>query len=808
MPRNVWFDLNYAWRLLCKSLGHSSLCTVVVALSVGLGIWAFEAYYSTALKPLPFPGTERWFSVQVAAKAADTPVPDLDAYTYQQLLKRNRTVDHLGAYASRAAVLSEGQASTSLRAASISPSLFSALRVTPHMGRLFESADSEPGAAPAAILSFATWQAYFAADPAIVGKQVRIDGQAIQIVGVMPRDFYAFQDFELWFPLQLGNLTKPGDSSLTLSPLIVLDKDQNADAILNEMKPVVEEINKNYPELFNAGRYVAIFSAHLMFVHDQLPFVAMIGFTAAAVLLLGCVNIGLVFFARLLERNRELALRAALGSSRWRLLRQCLFESGFVVFFGLLIGILLAALAIRWGQSISEFITHILATGRSPDYPTMRALDLLAAVIVATAIWLLSTLIPAWRIAKQDPAAVLAGGGKGVSGAGSGRSANWLVGLQVIISCLVLVICANLVLAIHEEASKPTGLHAEGIVLSSYPTVLGSRYAEASERLRYWDELSAAVKGRIADADVAYATAVPTRAAGMPAAIEHQEGAADQGNLKLPLAAISENYFALLGVTLRSGRMFDSTDNGNSLNVAIIDETTAQRYWPHEDALGKRIQLNPTERGPWLTVVGVVSRVGAVPFGDAFGVVYRPLRQALPAQFHLLAKVPPSASDARTVLRAAAYAVDRDVPLHNLQMLDEYLQALDISYKSIIPVFAMIATITVILAATGLFGLISRSVARRTQEVGVRRALGGTHWQVTAVFLRQGLLYLGIGVIGGCLGIVATNLLSGSVPNILTRVVPVTLGVFSLMGLVIFAACYLPTRRAVALEPGDALRYE
>lgn len=804
---SLWFDLKYAWRLLLDAPGHSLICIVVVALSVGLAVWTWTLVYSQALRPLPFSDSDRWLSVQVAADATARPWPNLDAYTYQELLERNRSASHLGAYTTRAAVLSEGEASISLRAVAISPSLLSAMQVAPRMGWLFEAADNQPESAPVALLSFETWQNYFAADPEIVGKLARIDARPVQIVGVMPRDFFAFEYSELWLPLQLKNLVRPGDSPTILSALIALEKDQTADALANEMKPTVDDVNRSYPELFNPGRNIVLIPAHLMHTYLNLQVVATTSFLAVAVLLLGCVNFSMVFLARLLERSRELALRTALGASRSRLLRQCLLETALFVLLGLLLGYALADLGVRWTHGIAEFGERIQAMGRSPNTPVLRPVDLVAALVAATVIWLLSTLLPAWRVGSQDAAQALAGSGKGVAGPGSAKSMSLLVGLQVTVSCLVLVICANLVLSIHEEVSKPTGMDTARVMISTYPTVFDARYSDANDRLRYWDRLTSAIKGRMPGAEVAYTTVAPSRPSSVPVAIEHQEGAANRGMLTLPLTAVSDTYFALLGVELRAGRLFDSTDDGDALDVAIVDENAARRYWPDQEVLGKRIQLDPAGNGPWLTIAGVVSNVTRLYRRDV-GVVYRPLRQAAPAEFHLVTKLPTSAADSRVLLRAAAFAVDRDLPLHNLQMLDDYLAALNLSFTAMVPAFIVITAITLVLAATGLFGLISRSVVRRTQEVGVRRALGSTQWQVTAVFLRQGALYLIVGLVGGGLGIVLMNLLSASIPNILSRVVPATLGVFVLMAVVVFTASYFPTRRATALEPGDALRYE
>ncbi|MDB6103011.1 MAG: Duplicated orphan permease [Gammaproteobacteria bacterium] len=808
MLMNLWFDLKFAWRMLLKAPGYSLLCTVVVALSVGLALWCYVALYNTMLKPLPFPESDSWLSVQIGPKATESGDPVVDAYTYQEVLRHSRTARHLGAFAARAAVLSEGHASAGLRAAAISPGLLAAMQIPPYAGRLFTAADSQIGAAPTVILSFETWQHYFAADPAIIGKQARIDGEPMQIVGVMPQDYLIFQDFEVWLPLRLDTLARPGDSPLILSAFVALGNGQTVTALSNEMQSGVAAVNKSYPDLYDAGRHVELYPAHIMYFHDNVPIIGTINFLAAAVLLLGCLNIGMIFFARLLERNRELALRRALGASRGRLLQQCLLESVFVVLAGLLLGIALASLGVRWASGIGDFQNRIQALGRGTDF-TMQPLHLLVAAIAAVVIWLLSTLIPAWRIAKQDAAAVLAGGGKGVATSGSGKTASLLVGVEVAVSSLVLVACANVVFSVIATGNKPTGLNSARVMITTDPTVFDGRYSEPTARLRYWDELALAIRSRMAGAQVAYSTLAPTGREKVLVSIEHAEGTDRQGRLILPLTTVSDNYFDLLGIRLRSGRLFDSTDNSTSLPVAIVDENVATHYWPGQEAVGKRIRVSSAGNEPWLTIVGVVSHVRGRPNSEEeVSYIYRPLRQVAPPAFRVLVKLPTAAADSRVVLRAAAYAVDRDLPLRNLQMFDDYLAALDLEYKSLGPAFSAIAVVTVILAATGLFGLISRSVARRTQEVGVRRALGGTPWNITAMFLRQGLVYFSIGIVGGCLGILVTDFLDATIGNILIFGAWVTLSVFIFIALVIFAASWLPTRRAVALEPADALRYE
>src|SRR5579872_2901317 len=210
---SFWFDLKYAWRLTKQSWAYSLMCASVVALGVGLTIWTWSVAYGE-LSPPGFDYCKGWYSVQIAADAGTSASPNVDAYTYQELLKHNRSAHYLGAFESRGVVLSEGQASTSLRAAAISPQLLAAAQAPPHLGRTFEDADAQSGAAAVAIVSFATWQNYFASDLSIIGKTARIDSAPMQIVGVMPKDFYEFGDFEVWLPLQMPNLARPSDSKI------------------------------------------------------------------------------------------------------------------------------------------------------------------------------------------------------------------------------------------------------------------------------------------------------------------------------------------------------------------------------------------------------------------------------------------------------------------------------------------------------------------------------------------------------------------------------------------------------------------
>lgn len=805
MFKHIWFDLGHAWRLFLRSPGNSLLCIVVVALSVGLSLFVYVIDYNIGLKPLPFQGADRWLSIQIAGNASDSFGPHVDPFTYQELSKRTRTVDYLGAFSPRGPILSEGEASTRLRGAAISPSLLRAMGASPLHGRLFDDQDSSPGAASTVLLSFGAWKTYFASDPGIVGKQIRLDGGTARVIGVMPEDFFAFRDFEIWTPLQLPLLAAPDLSLPELTPIVMAKDGASKDAIAADLTQALASINSDFPKVFDAKRLIAVFPAHRMYTHDNIPVIAMATFIAIAVLFLGGLNISMIFFAMLLERSRELALRTALGSSRFRVLRQCLLQSVLVIVFGLMLGGVLAMLAVHWAHGLLDFTARLQATGRDPNELVMRPLDFLVAIFAAVALWLLSTLAPAWRISRLDPATTLAGTGKGNAAKGSQRTTSILVGIQVAISCLLLVICANIAAAVNSELSKPVGVAAENRMLSTYPSALGDSYAKPEDRLRYWDQLTASIGQRIPGAGVAFMSASPTVPTDVRAQIEGRSASQDD-KLELPVSTVSANYFDTLDIRIVSGRGFDDTDTASGQPVAVVDQRTAARYWPGHNPIGERIRFDSDPGTPWVTVVGVASAV-AGPYSDSVGVVYRPLKQVLPRQFQLLVKLPAAAADSAKQLRAAAFDVDPRVPLHNLQRLDEYLVAIN-GYKSMVPGFTGIGVITMILAASGLFGLISRSVAQRTQEIGIMRALGSTSSHIIRLFLWQAFRYLCIGLLGGAVGVLLTTGMTSVVPNALQGVVTVTSGVLLAMVGVIFISSYLPARRAVSMEPGDALRYE
>lgn len=806
MLGNLRFDLTYAWRLLLKTPGNSILCMTVVALSVGLSLFVYVIDYNMALKPLPFPGSQRWLSLQMAPEAGALHRPSVDAYTYQELVKRSRSFEHLGAFAPRAVLLSEGQRSTRLRAAAISPDLLRATDAVPMMGRLFDADDGRSGAARSVILSHDAWQTYFVGAPEIVGRQTLIDGEPVHILGVMPKDFFAFRDFELFLPLQLPMLARPDESDLALSPIATLKDGVDREAAIAELQTVVDDVSSQHAQAYGGGRTIGAYPANRMYSHGKIAVISMATFIAVAVLVLGGVNISMIFFAMLLERSRELALRKALGSSRRRLLRQCLLQSVFVVLFGLLAGIAFAWIAVDWAHGLLDFSARLQASGRDPNELVMRPSDLLAGIAAALVLWLATTLIPAWRLSKLDAAAALAGGGKGMAAPSNSRIAGLLVGVQVVVSCVLLVICANVVFAVNSELSRPLGIETANRMISTYPTEFGDTHAEPGARLGYLRELESAIQRRVSAAEVAFTTATPSLPDEVPAVIEAGIDASQGGTLSLPLAVVSEKYFEILGIERRQGRLFDATDDRESMDVAVVDEALAQRFWPDRDPLGQRIQLDPANEGAWLTIIGVVSSV-ARPYDGDQGIIYRPLQQVVPDAFQLLVALPDSAGEPRQQLLAAAYDASPDLPLHNLQRLDEYMVALN-GYRSMVPGFTGIGLITLLLAASGLFGLISRSVSQRVHQIGILRALGSTKARVVGMFMRQAAVYLVIGLVGGGVGILVSTSMSGAIPNILESVFVVSLAVLTLIAMVIFVSSYVPARRAVSLEPGDALRNE
>ncbi|MCG8415664.1 MAG: FtsX-like permease family protein, partial [Pseudomonadales bacterium] len=645
----------------------------------------------------------------------------------------------------------------------------------------------------------------------ILDQQIVIDGQAHSIVGVLGQNDHLVAAFDVYTPLSLSAVTQPGDTNLQVGTIGKLSPNTSIADVNVAIASLVSSLKSQYPEYYSENYEAWLTPLNEVFRFNVSPGVnAILGFVVITMTALGCISIGNLFTARMLERGQEFALRNALGSSKYRLLRQSLLESFAVCLIGSIVGAGLSYLASFGLAQMGEQIYNSGALGSVPVEFASGALliDFVFLLFLIVAIWLLSGLIPALKVARKDPSEVLSGSSSGALSSGSAKSTTILVSLQIICTCFALIVCAGGIYGVALTRTMDYGFETEEIITATLDFPVSS-YTH-NDKLLYMNELQTEVESLSTIDALAFSNHLPGTTSGETDYRTEEMSSLNDQFQQVPVVAISTNYLRTLDIDLIAGRNFDSNDDSSSLPVALIDAGLAESLWPGETVLGKRIQIDPDNTATWVTVVGVTSRVApAMSANRPRPIVYLPLAQSAINQLHLLTRTSGAPTNISTQLKQAAANVDRGIPLYRTFTMTEHLDSLEANLLLLRNIFATISLAALIMAITGIYGVVSRSILQRVREIGVRRAMGSSNWKVIRLFLKKTATYLGIGsVIGGGPAILALVALIDGDEGVLTVIPPIYIAVCFGLAVFIALATYFPTRRAISMEPGDALRYE
>ncbi len=808
---NLLSSLKYTWRLIKKKAGFSGLCVLVLALglSVSLIDYALAAVFAT--KTLPFQNGEKFTVLKVAGPSfPNLPVEfGWDSYRYNYIRENSSSFDTLGAIDfSVSGVISDDAGSGIFIAAAVSPELLNATEVVPLLGRSFVPSDSQPGAEPVALISFDVWQDFFNGREDIVGTTSIISGELRNIIGVLPQGFGFPMNQKLWLPLQLQTALQP-EAGPTLTLAGVLSDDASFESATVELETLLAQINLEYEQEYG------------VYPSDVLPYVTMgnaglepvVDLMLAAMLVivvLASINIGNLLLVRAVERSQELLIRSAVGASRTSLIGQILLESLLICTAGGVLGILITAVSLSFIDSVLpnltrvEFLPFWVSFGLDVDL-------LSVAFIMILGIWLLSGLFPAWKASKIDIGEALISSSKGVVGGVGGKTISVLISIEMIVSVFLLLVSGILVLAADGLTKTDWGMEDEGL-LTSY-IQLPEASADDVRGDNYFQDLRNTLLQQPGFEAVSYSSMVIGQGLNLQA-YQAEDQPADTSRA-LPtevIMSIDGNYFDTLSVELLEGRFFNAGDSRDSLQVAIVDEGFANRVWPSESAVGKRIQIDPEQDATWITVVGVSSHlVQAMPLAGQQNLtaIYRPLPQREVPQVYLIAKVEGDPNSYQQVLREAAASVDRNTPLGRAMPLTLTMQYNTGPLTAISSIFVVLSLVTLVLGGSGIYAIMSRSVILRTQEAGIRRALGASNLDSIFLFIRPSLKFLLLAIfLGGGAALFASNGLSLMFGQV-THFFPVVFSaVTATVALVILSASYIPARKIAAMEPGEALHYE
>jgi putative ABC transport system permease protein len=801
-------DVRFAFRTLAKNPGFTAVVIVTLALGIGINAAVFTLMNTVLFKGFPLvEGNDRILYVSVGRGGVS--YPDFEDWRAQA-----KSFEDLAVVADLPISLSDdGGFTESYNATRVSPNTFRLVGQRPIIGRDFSPSDATPGAAGVAILSYGFWERRFGKNPAIVGQAVRMNGAPTTVIGVMPQGFTFPERQDLWVPLTpTPDLQKreARDLWFAFGRMAAGVTIQRAAV---EMETIGTRLEKAYARTNQGFRpVVQNFAGFFIGPNATMLYGAMWG-AVGFVLLIACANIANLLLARAMARSREISVRIALGAGRWHIIRQLLIESLLLSAAGGCGGWWMAKLGVRAYELIANppsYFDNVL--DYRMDYRVFAYL-----VIISIATGFLFGLASALRLSKLDINAALKDGGRGsLSGARGGRRGRQLASLLVIGEmALAVVLLAGAGVMIRSFLNTYTA--DLGVKTTNVVTMLlkppKSKYPSLEAQTSFFDRLITrleAIPGvesiALADSLPTYSTSrVPYGLAGAPDVDELQRP-------KLSASVISPSYFRTLGATLLSGREFNATDRISSIPVVIVNQRFASKFWPGEDPLGKRLRLfDGKTPGAWLTVVGVVSNIvhygRARPEFDAL--IYLPYRQEQAAFMNVIARTRARTGGLETAFRREVQALDSDLPVTYYMSLADRLSWVYASSRGIAILFLIFAAIALLLASIGLYAVIAHSVSQRTQEIGIRMAIGATDREIRKLVLLEGMLPLGIGLTIGLVASLAVNRVLKAALVQVSPADPIALAVASAtLILAALLGCLIPARRAMRVDPAVALRHQ
>jgi putative ABC transport system permease protein len=806
-------DLRYALRGIRKSPGFATVAIFLLAVGIGANATLFSIINAVVLRPLPYPESHRL--VWVGETRADLPFSSANPGTvsYQNFVdwRTQQTVfDSIGAYqptgGSPGAFLI-GTEPVRMEIQRMSADAFAALKVTPVLGRVFNNDEDRRGGPQAVVLSYGTWQGHFGGRP-VVGQPVSMNGVMHNIVGVMPPGFsFPYKGVEAWLPLASmpvpRRVVHGGHAGEPLGAVARLKSGVTLEQARAEMATIAAQLEQAYPDANKDWKSRVEPLINVVVGEADRPLWILFG-AVTLVLLIACSNVANILLARASVRQHEMGVRAALGASRGRIIRQLVSESLLLSFIGTALALLLAS------AGLSAFVA--LAGDAIPRSTEIR-LDgsvLGFAVALACLTGIVFGLAPAWMTRGQALHEYLKAAG-GRSGSGErARVRQGLIVAEVALTILLLIGAGLLLRSFQRLQSVSQGFNSEHL-LSVDVSLPGVKYRTPELQSRFFESLIEKLRAIPGVEDVGITSRVPLkhkRGDVVSYYVEGQPKPPGSPPDSMESITASPGYFTAMGIRFLRGRGFTDQDSNHRDNVVIVDDEFATRHWPHEDPIGRRIQVGGVS-GPYLTVVGVVARVKLSSLSEQGGFVqaYVPALQRpdIRASVVLKSRLTPAALAGS--IREQVRSLDPAQPIHNLRTITEIRDNSLASERLNLTVLGVFAIVALTLSVVGLYGVLAYSVARRQREIGVRTALGAQPRDVLRLVLGQGLRLTALGIL---LGIVAAFWSTRWLSSLLFEVTPVDPSTFSavsiLLLVVAFIACWIPARRATRIDPLRALR--
>jgi len=809
-------DLRFALRLIAKERWFSTVAIVALALGIGLNATVFTLVNAVLIRGLPFKDSENLYMVAWNVKRGGR--ANVSYLDFKEWREQSRAFTGLGGWTNTSMTISDDRGlPEQARGSYLTANAFAVVGQQPLLGRDFRPEDEVRGADRAVIIGYTLWRNRYGGDPGVIGKLTRVNREPAVIVGVMPDGMMFPQNTEMWavfIPndqqklrswrgLNVFGRVRDGAGKTEART----DLDTIANRIKTEYPKDYEELGgtilETFNERFNGGPIRAVF----------LSMMGAVGF----VLLIACANVANLLLARSANRAREVAVRLALGATRWRVVRQLLIESILLGAIGGLLGLGIAIFGVR------AFDAAVADSGKpywinfTIDYVV---LSFLGGVCVLTGV--LFGLAPALHVSRTNVHGVLKEGGRGNAGGGRVR---WLTGTMVVVEValtLVLLVGAGLMVRSFLNLYRvDIGMKLDNLMAMQLQ-LGGDKYQKPEARWAFYERLQPQLAAIPGAERVALTTSIPPFGVGRrPIQVDGRPVPKYDDAPSIGTVSVSPGFFDVVRISVIRGRGFIETDGQAGSETVVINERLAAEHFKGEDPLGKRIKFMQPDPRPgdqpqppavWRTIVGIVSTIrhNQIEDADSLGVAYVPFRQDPSGFASVMVRSAASPETLMTAVRTAVQNIDPDQPVFNLRTLEQMMVRQTWPFRVFGSLFLIFAIIGLVLSAVGLYAVMAYAVTQRTQEIGVRMALGAQGKQVTWMVLRRGLFQLGLGLaIGLAGGLFAGKALPSRILIQTTATDPWTfVAITILLSAVAITACVVPARRAMRVDPLVALRAE
>src|SRR5690242_19977499 len=808
--QTLWQDLRYGVRMLAKNPGFTLVAILTLAVGIGANTAMFSYLNAWLIKPLPYPQADRLFILESHDKKRGWTAESITSTaSFLDFQKQDTSFEQTVGWTTWNFNLTGDGTPALIEGGRVSWNYFDALGAKPLLGRTFTQDEDGPGAQHVAILSQGLWQSRYASDPKIIGRNIKIEGEAYTVVGVMPGNFQfpLMGIANLWTPLALTDKDRADRGGSWFSAFGRLKPGVTPEQAASESAAIFGRLESQFPQTNTNLTLLVTSMAGIIGQHEGVPQVIICFVIVGLILLIACANVANLMLARATGRTKEFAVRGALGATMPRLARQLLTESMLLSFVGGVAGIFFGL----WGMKLidSWIPGHVRGFLVNYGHVDLDVTTLLFTLGIALLCGLLFGSAPAFENTRLDVNRTIKEASGQASGSKRGaRLRQIFVAAEIALAVVVLISATLLVKSFILSVRSSPGYNPENLMIAQV-ALPKTKYAQDSRQWNFAEDVLARVHALSQTVSAGVASSVPyggfgqgveVRAVGKPAPRPGER-------IGARYTAVSRDYLSTMQIALVKGRLFNSSDEQGSPSV-IISQTLERRFWPNEDPIGQKLQFG--EQHTVCTVVGVVQDIKMFYVrAGAERQMYVPLAQFPSATLAFVVRTSADSTAMATAIRDAIWSVDRDQPVSSVEPLETLITISNAGESVVTKLMVFFSALAMFLGAIGIYGVMAHLVSQRTHEIGIRVALGATPSQVLRLVISHGLKLAVIGIsLGVLMALGATRALSSQLYGV-TPYDPATfVGVTLLFAFVAVAACYWPARRGTRVDPLVSLRYE